>query len=243
MKMRLVVFASAVVLVVAAVFVAMRPQAGNVALELRSDPFPLSVGTSMLLVSVNQSVGAAVSGATVSVTAEMDHAGMLPVSGVSSTLVDGAYHVPIIWSMPGHWTVNVTARLPDQQTLQEQFEVYVYSIPPANAIPSAPFRSVREVEATVTANEERELWIVIPQGTREMIKLGQGDDVIPAEIRLQLSGQNVLVIRNDDIADHTIGPFFIRAGETIRQEFTNTAVFQGTCTVRHNAEVSIIVEA
>jgi hypothetical protein len=70
-----------------------------------------------------------------------------------------------------------------------------------------------------------------------------GDDVIPADIRLNLSGQHVLVIRNDDIADHTVGPFFVRAGETIRQNFTQAAVFQGTCTIRHNADINIVVEA
>jgi len=84
---------------------------------------------------------------------------------------------------------------------------------------------------------------VIPMGTQALMRSGQGDDVIPEEIRLDLSGRHVLVIRNDDIADHVVGPFFVRSGEIIRQRFTSPAEFQGVCTIRHGAEVSIIVES
>jgi hypothetical protein len=101
---------------------------------------------------------------------------------------------------------------------------------------------VREVNTAVATNPEQELWIVIPQGTQQMMRTGQGADVIPPEIHLSLAGQNTLVIRNDDIADHTVGPFFVRAGETVRQQFTRAAEYLGKCTISHGAEVSIVVE-
>jgi hypothetical protein len=218
-----------------------QPSAG-VQIALSSDPFPLTVGQTTLLVSVTDVDGTPVDGATVEVSGNMKMPGMLPQTGSTNIAVNGEYQVPIIWPMVGEWTIDVTATLPDRQ-VQERFDVFIYGVPAYNGGSRTTYRSVREVSADVSSNAEHEFWIVIPLGTQALIRSGMGDDVIPADIRLNLSGQHVLVIRNDDIADHTVGPFFVRAGETIRQNFTQTAVFQGTCTIRHNADINIVVEA
>jgi hypothetical protein len=213
-----------------------------VQLQLTSAPFPSSVGNGSLIVSLTDEQGAAVESASVQLSATMMMPGMLPLAGHPGSPADGLYPQAIMWSMPGEWVVDVTAALPDGSSLQEQFKLYVYPIPPSNPGGAARYRSVSEVNAAVTASAASEWWIVIPQGTQTMMRTGQGEDVIPSEIRLSLNGQRTLVIRNDDIADHTVGPFFVRAGETIRQKFTRAAEYVGTCTIRHGAEVSIIVE-
>ena len=66
--------------------------------------------------------------------------------------------------------------------------------------------------------------------------------MIPAVIRLDSAARNTLVIRNDDIADHSIGPYFVRAGETVRQVFSEPTNVVGLCTIRGNSEISIIVD-
>ena len=145
--------------------------------------------------------------------------------------------------MAGEWQVAVQATLADGQTVvQERFGLYVYPVPPRLVGGETDYRSASEIEAAISTNPQREYWIVIPQGTQAMIRTGQGEDIMPSEIHLSLTGQNVLYIRNDDIADHTVGPFFIRAGETIRQEFTRAAEFVGKCTILHGNEVSIVVD-
>ena len=245
MKARLALVVTAVLAIVIGVWViSQRPTLSNVEIRLHSVPYPLTVGPSTLFVSLRDSAGVPVDGALVQVSSQMHHAGSLPLSHSTSDSLNGDYHVPIIWSMMGQWTVDVTAVLPeDRGTVREQFPVFIYAIPPFSTGDRTRFQSVSELNALVSADPERELWIVIPQGTQELIRTGQGDEIIPAEIRLQANGRNILVIRNDDIADHTIGPFFVRSGETVRQQFTEAAVFEGTCSVRHSDDISIIVEA
>jgi hypothetical protein len=103
------------------------------------------------------------------------------------------------------------------------------------------FRSASEINALVS-DPARELAIVIPQGTQALIRLGQAEDLIPTEIRLNVSGQNTLVIQNNDIVDHTIGPFLVRSGEVVRQKFTSPSVYQGVCSLNVAEAISIIVE-
>jgi hypothetical protein len=216
--------------------------AGGVEIGMSSDPFPLAVGQTTLLISLADADGTPVNDAAIEISASMDMQGMLPQTGQTDVASNGEYRVPIIWPMMGEWTIAVTATLPNQR-LQEQFDVFIYAVPPTNESNRASYPSVSDVNAEVSSNSADEFWIVIPLGTQAMIRSGMGEDVIPADIRLNLSGQHILVIRNDDIADHTVGPFFVRAGETIRQNFTQTAVYQGTCTIRHNADINLVVEA
>ena len=218
--------------------------ASTVQIHLTSDPFPSAVGSETFYVSLTGSDGVPVANAAIEVSANMMMPVMLPLAGraLSQSGSKNQYPVSIIWPMAGQWEVDVKATLPDQTVVQDQFDLYVYGVPPMRVEGETSYRSASEIKAEVSANAAHEYWIEIPQGTQTLLRSGQGEDLIPAKIHLNLNGQNILVIRNDDIADHTVGPFFIKAGETIRQEFTRAAVFQGKCTIRHGAEVSIIVD-
>ncbi|MCA9905383.1 MAG: copper chaperone PCu(A)C, partial [Anaerolineae bacterium] len=90
--------------------------------------------------------------------------------------------------------------------------------------------------------EPNELRIVIPEGTGDRIAAGEDPGVIPTEIVLKLSEQNTLTIVNNDRVNHIVGPFFIRAGEVIRQEFTHPAVYEGGCSIHPDAIVRLVVE-
>lgn len=214
---------------------------GGLRLTLTSDPFPLSVGSSNLMVSVTTSDGTPVSDAQIFVSGLFNHPGMIPMTGRGqSQRADGVYPVRMRWSMAGDWTIDVTALLPDQTAIKEQFAVYIYPVVPNHLSPINSYISQRELEAMTSANSEREKWLVIPMGTQAVLRQGHGED--SEDILLKLGGQDTLVIRNNDIADHTIGPFFVRSGETVRQRFTQAAVFVGECSVSDNGSISIIVE-
>jgi hypothetical protein len=216
---------------------------GEIALKLSSDPFPMTVGPNALRVSLTDEHGAAIEGADVSVTWQMmHHEGAIPNKGVLTQTASGDYSGRVVWPMAAPWRVEINAALPDGTTLADQYEIYVYAIPPQTISGEPYYHGLTATNEAVAADPERELWIVIPQGTQEMIKHGLAADVVPEEIRLEASGRNTLIIRNNDISDHTIGPYFIRAGETVRQRFTQPATFVGTCSIRQQAEVSIIVE-
>jgi len=233
---------AAIVVILAALWiVSQKPTSNAVQISLSSEPFPLSVGSSTLLVSLKRADGAPIDNAAVEVSGQMQHQGMLPLTGRTSSSANGEYRVPIIWPMMGQWMVDVTARLPDGGQAADQYEVVVYAVPPHYNGSRTTYRSVSESTSLVT-DPSRELLIVIPEGTQAMITAGLIDDVIPAAIHLSVNGQNTLVIQNNDLVDHRIGPFFIRPGEVIRQRFTSTAVYRGVCTIRQSAVVNIIVE-
>jgi hypothetical protein len=216
---------------------------GEIALKLSSEPFPMTVGPNTLRVSLTDGSGAPIDGAALHVTRQMmNHGGAFLNAGTLEQTASGVYTNRIVWPNASQWRVAVTAELPDGATVTEQFEIYIYAIPPQTISGEPYYHGVSATVEAVAADPERELWIVIPQGTQEMIKHGMAADVVPEEIRLAASGRNTLIIRNNDISDHTIGPYFIRAGETVRQRFTQPATFVGTCSIRQQAEVSIIVE-
>lgn len=224
----------------------------SVYIQMTSAPFPMVVGPTTLAVSLTDADGQLVENAQVEVLGIMSHGGpshgdltqggVMSMTGQANSATDGLYQMSIMWPMAGPWSVVVAATLPDQRTVQEQFDIYIYPVPPAVSGGQPFYRSLSEIKAMVTANPAREYWIVIPQGTQALMQAGVGEDVIPPELRLSLSGKNTLIIRNDDIANHNIGPFFVRAGETVRQEFTQPAVFEGTCSIRHQGNLNLVVE-
>ena len=216
---------------------------GEIALKLGSEPFPMTVGPNMLRVTLTGADGATIDGADVRITWQMmHHEGAITSEGILPQTASGDYRSRVVWPMAAAWRVEVIAELPDGVIVADNYEIYVYAIPPQTISGEPYYHGLGATNAAVSDDPARELWIVIPQGTQEMIKHGLAADVVPEEIRLEASGRNTLVIRNNDIADHTIGPYFVRAGETVRQRFTKPATFVGTCSIRARAEVSIIVE-
>jgi len=88
----------------------------------------------------------------------------------------------------------------------------------------------------------REIRIIIPPGTDELLRDGKDPGLVSDYILLKLGEQDILVIENQDTSSHVIGPFFINAGESIRQVFTAPGIYEGTCSIHENAQIRIIVE-
>lgn len=211
-------------------------------IHLMSDPYPPVVGDAYLIVKLKDADGKPIDDAAVSLAAEMDHEGALRHERIAPFNGDGEYRAQITWSMAGKWLVDVVVDLPDSETpVEDQFLVVVYAIPIDVASVPESFQSLTNF-GQPTETSDREYRIVIPVGTDALVLVGLGEELIPPDIKLDLETQNILIIENNDIVDHQIGPFFIRAGETIRQEFTRPAIYEGTCSFRPGTTVDIIVQ-
>ncbi|MCK6580642.1 MAG: FixH family protein [Anaerolineae bacterium] len=211
----------------------------DVAIDLQVEPNPPAVGEGVLRITLTGADGAPIDGAALSVRGDMDHAGMEPVFGETRDSQAGVYQIPIAWSMGGGWIVQVTATLPENRGVaRNSFELFVEAVSADSII------NTGGAEATEAATPAAgALRIVIPAGTGALIEAGQDPGIIPSEIYLSLSAQSALVIVNNDTVDHTVGPFFVRAGETIRQAFSRPAVYEGGCSIHPGEQVRIVVEA
>lgn len=213
-------------------------------LAFTSNPFPLAVGPTRLYFTLETGDGPAIEDATINVTSSIETGGALSLASPTIRVVDGKFTVPVVYPRTGQWTIDVSVTLSGEQApLRERYRVYVYGVSTHIGNNVRRYRSVSQIETALAVNPAREYWIVLPQGAREInMHSLSGEALIPSQINLKVSGQNTLIIQNDDVVDHTIGPFFVRSGETIRQEFRQPAVYEGVCSISGNNEINITVE-
>ncbi len=88
----------------------------------RSDNDPAHLGDAIVTITVHDASGAPVPDASVSVHGDMDHQGMMPVTGIGSHAGEGRYSVPIRWTMVGDWLVTVTVTLADGQVIKQVYD-------------------------------------------------------------------------------------------------------------------------
>ena len=79
----------------------------------------------------------------------------------------------------------------------------------------------------------------IPAGTGDSIDRGESVDILPGELTVEVG--EVLEIVNLDSRGHLVGPFFVGAGETLRQRFNAPGTFIGTCSVHDSGEIVLTV--
>lgn len=95
--------------------------------------------------------------------------------------------------------------------------------------------SVSEPAADRAADHQ----FTITPGTGEAMDRGEQVDILPAELDVRVG--HVLEIVNQDDRGHLVGPFFVGAGETLRQEFTSPGTFEGICTVHPSGQFVLTV--
>lgn len=95
--------------------------------------------------------------------------------------------------------------------------------------------------AAVTGSEHQaeRVTYVVPEGTAEDLYQGKTVDIMPATVDLRVG--DTLVIRNDDVQTATVGPFTVRAGETLTQTFRRPQTLIGECSLSGSGEVKIVV--
>jgi len=81
--------------------------------------------------------------------------------------------------------------------------------------------------------------VVVPIGTFQKMMRGEFVDLIPSIIEVNVGDEFVVV--NDDEVTHTIGPFSVRPGETLRHVWQSVGTIQGECSVSMSDNVIINV--
>lgn len=81
----------------------------------------------------------------------------------------------------------------------------------------------------------------IPEGAGEALDAGTPLEILPATLEASV-GETIQIVNLDD-RGHNIGPWFVGANETLRQEFTSPGTFEGVCTVHPSGELVLNVEA
>ena len=79
----------------------------------------------------------------------------------------------------------------------------------------------------------------IPAGTGELLAAGEVVELLPGELNVRVG--EVIRIVNDDKIGHLIGPWFVGAGETVRQRFSSPGEFVGICQVHPSGEITVTV--
>lgn len=97
-------------------------------------------------------------------------------------------------------------------------------------------------ESTSSGIEEPTFEYIIPVGSGEKIAQGEPLDILPRELIAEV-GETIAIHNNDTIA-HSLGPWFVGPGETLRQRFLTVGVFEGTCSVHPSGAFTVsVVEA
>lgn len=79
----------------------------------------------------------------------------------------------------------------------------------------------------------------IPEGTSDRMARGEAVELIPSTLELDVG--DTIVIVNNDARPQEVGPFNVRAGETLRYTFDRAGTYLGNCTVHPSGKVEIVV--
>jgi hypothetical protein len=89
------------------------------------------------------------------------------------------------------------------------------------------------------SSEQADYLFTIPVGSGEAIDRGEPLEILPDELEVTVG--EVIVIVNEDDRGHLVGPFFVGAGETLRQRFSSPGTFIGECTVHPSGQITLEV--
>lgn len=95
-------------------------------LSVAISPTPPMAGQARLIISLADTLGEPVSGATIEVEGNMSHAGMVPV--VDTAVAEGPGHYGISdfsFTMAGDWILDLRATLPDGRWVRTRKPAYV----------------------------------------------------------------------------------------------------------------------
>lgn len=91
--------------------------------DVAIDPSPPTVGDAALSVTLTDAAGAPLSGATVKVEGNMNHAGMKPSFATLTEADPGTYTGTLRFTMAGDWFLLIDATLADARTTRHKVDV------------------------------------------------------------------------------------------------------------------------
>ncbi|MBZ0300093.1 MAG: FixH family protein [Anaerolineae bacterium] len=98
------------------------PEDAEVNITYQSDNDPARSGDATVTITLTSGDGNPITDASVNITGDMAHEGMMPVSGEGEHTGDGQYVVPLRWTMAGDWVVTVEVTLADGRQFEQVFD-------------------------------------------------------------------------------------------------------------------------
>lgn len=98
--------------------------------------------------------------------------------------------------------------------------------------PAPPVRLTDERISIPLQQVGREVRIIVPLGTAERLRRMEDFPVyveFPSELLMVVGQRDALVLRNEDVVAHWIGPFKVPAGQTLTYRFQNPGVYNYVC--------------
>ena len=87
--------------------------------------------------------------------------------------------------------------------------------------------------------EGRVVEIVVPLGTQERLDRGEDVVVMPAVLRFEVG--DTLLIRNEDVADQSVGPYEVRAGQEFELRYGAPGRYEGMCPLTEGKTYEIVI--
>ncbi|NJO85084.1 MAG: hypothetical protein HC828_21630 [Blastochloris sp.] len=88
---------------------------------------------------------------------------------------------------------------------------------------------------------DREVVFTVPQGTADRLAAGETVQVLPQTIELTRGWKDILVIRNEDNQQVTIGPYVLEPGQAFRQRYYSRGTFDLVCSIHPGDQLRVVV--
>jgi hypothetical protein len=102
------------------------------------------------------------------------------------------------------------------------------------AVSEVTFLFLRE-----TARAPRAIEIVIPKGTADLVAQGEQPPGLPKDMTFVVG--DTLIVRNQDVVDHQLGPLWIPAGASARLELGEAENFAFECSFQPSKSIDLDV--
>ncbi len=100
---------------------------------------------------------------------------------------------------------------------------------------------VYDLRDGATTTGEADYAFYIPAGSGDRLDRGLSVEIMPNWLDATV-GETIEIV-NDDDRGHLVGPFYVGAGETLRQRFAVAGQFEGICTVHPSGQIVVNVTA
>jgi YtkA-like len=94
-----------------------------IAIQYEISPQPVRVGPVTVNLKLADATGKLLTGAHITIEADMSHPGMSPLFAEAKEAEPGRYQAPLQLQMAGHWVILLHVTLPDGKRLERQIDV------------------------------------------------------------------------------------------------------------------------
>ena len=98
-------------------------RSSSIAIESHIAPQPVRVGAATVTLKLVDGGESAISGARITLEADMSHPGMSPAFGEAKEIAAGRYQGSVTFTMAGDWVLLVYITLPDGQKIERRINV------------------------------------------------------------------------------------------------------------------------